>query len=286
MLPAYRRRVRILTARDLVVGPRGRVLCMAVAHRLDARVWSTWLQAARNPGDDRRRTDLIRALHAVDAEPVRVWRDPSAFLDPIDETVSQAMYWQAPHDEDLFTARTDVIAALQPIAAAIAAAPASAWWTSPTDLTALRYTTWSEDKAAGPPPMTGAIERLTRWRKVTLDDETHAASSRPADPEAPFSGEWWSTPALTPLVSTTRPLPQIGSIQLVWQEDSLGFDDASIWSVDPIRPPRILEIDGPEAWVSLVERHPIDVTHARLHDWYRTTGRVGAWRIPDWTALY
>ena len=60
MLPAYRRRVRILTARDLVVGPRGRVLYMAVAHRLDARVWSTWLQAARNPGDDRRRTDLIR----------------------------------------------------------------------------------------------------------------------------------------------------------------------------------------------------------------------------------
>ena len=133
--------------------------------------------------------------------------------------------------------------------------------------------------------MTGAIERLTRWRKVTLDDETHAASSRPADPEAPFSGEWWSTPALTPLVSTTRPLPQIGSIQLVWQEDSLGFDDASIWSVDPIRPARILEIDGPEAWVSLVERHPIDVTHARLHDWYRTTGRVGAWRIPDWRAV-
>jgi hypothetical protein len=41
----------------------------------------------------------------------------------------------------------------------------------------------------------------------------------------------------------------------------------------------------PEAWVRLVDRYPLDVTNARRHDWCRTTGRVGTWRIPDWHAI-
>ncbi len=45
------------------------------------------------------------------------------------------------------------------------------------------------------------------------------------------------------------------------------------------------EIDGPHAWTRLVDRYPLDVTNARRHDWYRTTGRAGIWRIPDWVAV-
>ena len=29
----------------------------------------------------------------------------------------------------------------------------------------------------------------------------------------------------------------------------------------------------------------MDVTPARRHDWYRTTGHVGTWFIPDWSAV-
>ncbi|MFR9803998.1 hypothetical protein ACL02T_17110 [Pseudonocardia sp. RS010] len=45
------------------------------------------------------------------------------------------------------------------------------------------------------------------------------------------------------------------------------------------------EIDGPAAWVRLVGRYPLEVSRSRRHDWYRTTGRVGRWFIPDWPAM-
>lgn len=77
---------------------------MAVAHRLRDHVWPAWLQAAWRPSDGSRREDLLRALRAVDAEPVRAWRDPLTLVDPMDETVSHALYRQPPHDEEAITA--------------------------------------------------------------------------------------------------------------------------------------------------------------------------------------
>lgn len=256
---------------------------MAVAHRLHEAVWPAWLNAAWCPSDGSRRWDLLRALEAVDSEPVRAWRDPGLLVDPMDETVSHAMYWQAPHDDEAVTADPAVTALLRPIAAAIASAPATAWWTSPIDLDHLRYTRWSEDSPGAPEP--GASERLDRWRGRTLADDRDAATNRPADPGAPFSGHWWSTPAMAALVTTTRPLPGIGSVELAWEEDSRGPRPASIWPLEPTGAPRVWELDGPDALVQLVDRYPLDVTNGRRHDWYRTTGRTGTWRIPDWAAV-
>jgi hypothetical protein len=280
--------VSALTADDLLVGPRGRVLCMAVAHRLHEAVWPAWLEAAWHPSDEARRGDLLRALAAVDAEPVRAWSDPRMLVDPVNETVGHAMYWQPPHGEEAVTAASAVTAALRPVAAAVAAAPAAAWWSSPVDLSLLRYTGWfdqSGQAAATALPASGARERLRRWREQTLAEERDAAKNLPADPSAPFSGHWWSTPAMVSLVTTTRPLPGLGSVELVWEEDSPGPRDASIWTLEPTQPPRVWEIDGPQAWVRLTDRYPLEVTNARRHDWYRTTGRAGAWRIPDWAAV-
>lgn len=277
-----------LTAHDLLAGPRGRVLCVAVARRLHEAVWPAWMQAAWHPADESRREDLIRALEAVDAEPVRARGDQGMLVDAVNETVGHAMYWQPPHGEEAVTAHSAVTAALRPIAAAVAAAPAAAWWSSPVDLSRLRYTAWfdrSDQATATALPATGARERLNRWREQTLADERDAARNRPADPSAPFTGRWWSTPAMASLVTTARPLPGLGSVELVWQEDSLGPRDASIWTLTPTQTPRVWEIDGPEAWVRLVDRYPLDVTNARRHDWYRTTGRAGAWRIPDWATV-
>ena len=276
-----------LTPDDLLAGPRGRVLCIAVAHRLHEAVWPAWLEAAWHPFDESRREDLIRALAAVDARPVRGWSDPGMFVDPVNETVGHAMYWQPPHGQEAVTAHSAVTGALRPVAAALAAAPAAAWWSSAVDLSQLRYTGWFDqsDQAATALPPAGARGRLNRWREQTLADERDAAENRPADPSAPFSGRWWSTPAMASLVTTTRPLPGLGSVELVWEEDSTGPRDASIWTLEPTQPPRVWEIDGPRAWVRLVDRYPLDVTNARRHDWYRTTGRAGPWRIPDWAAV-
>ena len=93
-------------------------------------------------GDAARLNALLRALHEVDVSLDGVWRDPVTFLEPVADTVAFAMYWQPPRDEDVITADPQVLAALRPLARSIAAAPATAWWNSPVDLSALRSTQW------------------------------------------------------------------------------------------------------------------------------------------------
>ncbi|SDY63785.1 hypothetical protein SAMN05660209_03348 [Geodermatophilus africanus] len=88
-------------------------------------------------------------------------------------------------------------------------------------------------------------------------------------------------PNLAGLVVTRR-LP--AGLQLV--EDSLGWESARSWPVSPpAQTARVLEVTGPVAWVTLVERFPLDVTASRRHDWWRATGRDSAWAIPDWAAV-
>ncbi len=257
---------------------------MAVAHRLDPAVWPAWLQMAWQPSPARR-SDLVRALEAVDAGSLPSWRDPRIFLEVVDETVSHAMYWQPADEQDTAAADPAVVAALGPIADAITYAPATGWWSSSVDLHGLRYVSWIDDDPASAPVLVGAAKRLQRWREQTFEDDRDAARNRPADPAASFSGRWWSTPALASLVTSTRPLPGLGAMELAWREDSPGQRDALIWPLATIAPARVWEIDRPEAWTRLVDEYPLDVTHARRHDWYKTTGRVGTWRIPDWCAV-
>ena len=248
---------------------------MAVAYRLSEQLWSAWRAGGMGGRDD-----LVRALQAVDPTPVSAWRDPLAFLEPMDLSVSNAMYWQPPHEEDVVAADPGVVAALRPIADAVATSPASAWWSTPVQSAALRYTSrFDEHDPASPPVLSGARERLQRWRAEVLAEERAAAAYRPADPAASISlvlrpaifpgapaapsGHWWSTPAMASLVTTTRPLPGLGSVELVWEEDSFGQRNALIWPLTTTRVPRVWEIDGPEAWVRLVDRYPLDVTSAR-----------------------
>ena len=182
--------------------------------------------------------------------PVYAWRDPLAFVEPMDWSVSNAMYWQPPHEEDVVAADPGVIAALRPVADAVAAAPAAAWWNTPVDLAALRYTSrFDAGHPPGPPTLTGARERLHRWRAGVLEEDHAAGTDRPADPTAPYSGCWWSTPAMASLVTTTRPLPGLGSIELAWEEDSFGQRSALIWPLTTTRVPRVWEVDRPAAWV-------------------------------------
>lgn len=259
---------------------------MAVAYQLHEDVWPAWLQTAWYPGDEARRDILLGVLAAVDPAPVCAWQDPLIFLEPMDKSVSSAMYWQPPHETDVVLTDPEVVAALRPVAATVAAAPAAEWWSTPVDAAALRYTSlFNGDEASLPPLLTGARERLSRWRDRTLADEADAAAHRPADPAAPYSGHWWSTPALASLVTTTRPLAGLGSVALAWQEDSTGNRRAAIWPVATTGEPRVWEIDRPDAWTRLVERYPLEVTHARRHGWYKTTGRTGTWHIPDWGAV-
>lgn len=267
----------MLTADDLLLGPRGRGLCLELACSLSEQV-SLALHLDHG--------ELVWTLERLDPTPVADWVDPTAFLGPVAHSVQRAMYWQEPDPDDVVAADTSVVAALRPLAEAVTASPAAEWWDTPVDLDALRHTSLLNDKdRATPPPLTGARDGLSRLRAMTLADEHHAATRRPSNPRASWSGNWWSTPAYAGLITTTRPLPGLGSIHLVWEEDDFAAERAAIWRLTPTRPPRVWELDGPQSWVDLVDRYPLDVTNSRRHDWYRTTGLSGPWQIPDWQAV-
>jgi hypothetical protein len=130
--------------------------------------------------------------------------------------------------------------------------------------------------------LSGAAERLTAWLAGTADDERRAAS-RPADPAAPYSGYWWSSPRPGP-VATTRVLPGHGPLQLTAAEDWPGWNQVRCWPVTVTRIPRVYEITGPGDWAALVARYPLEVTNSRRHDWWKITGRAGPWLIPNYPA--
>lgn len=134
---------------------------------------------------------------------------------------------------------------MRPVAAALTASPAGAWWMTALDLSALRDTELFEGQEnPALPTLGGAPEKLNSRRTDTLADERDAVENRPADPAAPFSGHWWSTPAHALLVTTTRPLPGLGSIEQVWREDSRGLVNAAVWTLQTTQAPRVWDSTG------------------------------------------
>lgn len=275
-----------IPAEALLVGPRGRRLCLSVACALHESVWAAWLGSARHPSDERARADLIAVLHDVDPSPVRSWASVESFTGPLGDSVDAAMYWQPPDDQDVVAARPDVVDALRPVAAAVAAAPGAQWWTSSMDPEHQRCADLHHPGvAADPPDADPPGVQLAAWRARTVEDGVRARAARPHDPAANHSGEWWSIPASSGLVRTTRALPASGSVRLLWEEDGLGQEEATLWPARLTRSSRVYEVDGPASWVELVRRYPLDVSWARRHDWFKVTGRAGTWLIPDWRAV-
>lgn len=277
-----------LDADALLAGPRGRRLCLAVAEQLNPEVRVTAFRVAHSNSDRALRQNLHDALADTDAAALASWHAPLAFAEPMDYTVSSARYWQEPDDEDVALADTELGEALRPIAGAIASAPAATWWSTPVDLTALRYTC-RHDPDASPhaPNLAGTAEQLGHWREGTSRDVQRADTEPPpADPARGVSGTWWSTPSYpSSLPSTTRSLPGAGSVELLWQEDSFGQCNAAVWPLTATLPPRVWEVHRPSDWLALVTRYPLDVSAARRYDWYRVSGRLGHWLIPDWPAV-
>lgn len=272
---------------SLCTAPRGGSLCFAVAHRVHQPVWSAMLHATWHPEDIERRQLLIAALADVAPASIEQLGATTGFAEAIAESVDEAMYWQEPRDQDLLLRFPEVREALLPIATAIAATATAVGWHSPVDRSQLRATErfQLDGRQPTPPLLTGASERLAAWRTSTLDEEAHAQRERPRDLRSNWSGSWWSKPVFADLTSTTRPLPGLGSATLVWEEDSMGFDHAEIWPLDCAPGARVYEVDGPDDWAALVRAYPLEVTASRRHDWYRVTGRDGAWAIPDYPAV-
>jgi hypothetical protein len=210
--------------------------------------------------------------------------DAAALLAALADAVSWATYWQEPDAWDRQLATPAARDALSPVAAAVAAAPAAAWWWTPAALDDQHYVEWIDPRHDHSPALTGAPAKLATWRRDTLADEDRAAE-RPADPRAPWSGHWWSTPALSGLPASTRAVAGLGAVALALTEDAMGWHEARVWPVQARPGARVYELTGAAAWTELVRRYPLEVTRSRRHDWFRATGRAGRWLIPDYAAV-
>jgi hypothetical protein len=282
-----------LTADALLASPRGVTLCvnllddrLTALRRRVPRVWSDACQAARD-GDERRCAMKIRQCIGI-AELAGTPFDEGALLAGLQAVVDFARYWQEPDDEDRAFACAEACAALRPVAEAAAAAvdavPGMHWWAEPVDGSRQRCTQFLDEQPQPEPQLTGTGERVQAWLADARDDEV-SAHDRPEDPAAPYSGHWWSSPALSGLPVTTRRLPTLGAIGLGLIEDGHGLRLARCWPVAPQGGDRVYEIHGPEHWAGLVDRYPLDVSRSRRHDWWRVTEWTGRWLIPNYAAV-
>jgi hypothetical protein len=278
---------------DLLAGPRGRHVCFEVVSpyagdRLDRCPGWRGLRFGSGEADlSKLAAELAAVVAATDLDAVAATRGETGLLGYLAEAVTWATYWQPSHDWERPLMTDAVRVALEPVARAVTAAPAAAWWPSELEPDRQQYVQFLSsdgDFDLEPPALTGAAGRVTQWRSQAAERERDAASL-PSDPAANYSGWWWSTPALAGLVSTTRSVPGLGAVRLSLVEDSLGWTEAVCWRLVPRPDARVYEIRGPEDWTSLVGRYPFEVTKSRWHDWFKVTGRAGTWLIPDYSAV-
>ena len=218
--------------------------------------------------------DVVAALPgATLAEPT-----DDLLLDALKGSVDAAMYWQEPDGDDLLCAIPAVRDGLARVAEHLAGSPLLERWARPMDPADQRSLVWEEQRYR-----TEAID-LRRWRNDAISAERRALTDRSARADADVSGNWWSCPPQE-LRRSTGSAPDGLPLGMHLIEDTLGWAeaDATRLRIDPAA--RVLEIASADHWARLCRDHPLDVTASRRHDWYRTTGRDGAWVVPDWCAV-
>jgi hypothetical protein len=266
----------------LLAGPRGRRLCWELLTQTGGCGWE---EPPDSAGAARLAAALGAAVASCDVGALAVAREPASFFAALADAVTWAWYWQEPDDRDRRLADRRVAEQLAPVAEAVSSAPAARWWSTPMDPATQHEVVFDDpDGRSLPNAPDDGHAALLAWRADTLEDERRAAD-RPDDPSAPYSGQWWSTPALSALRCSTRSLGTTGPVGLHLVEDAFGWSSARCWSLK-LRPGvSIFEIGGADDWSELVRRYPLAVTKSRRHDWWRATGRDLEWTIPDFRAV-
>ena len=267
----------------LCSGPRGRRLCWAVLDHLyvgsGLSPFSTW-NVLHYPEE---LPTVLESSLSIDLGKLVETGSETLLLECMSESVNAARYWQEPDELDVALANPRFTTALGRVAEAIAASPASAWWSSALDPENQIFLDWADGDVTVPTFQNADI-LLQHWRA-----EVSASRS---------GGTWWSIPlwlylqgdkeyeALRPRVAaTTRSLSHAGSVGLLLEEDGGGPSEAVCWSVRPRQQARPFEVDSAADWLELVEQYGIDVTGARAGSWSQATGLEGRWVLPDWSVI-
>lgn len=300
----------MITPDALLAGPRGRRMLLEYALASEGEVMMDDLEASLrravsdasraldpNPGTmlvarrwwwQRRRARRTPCTPALSPEDVvlRLRRLPLAEPSPervraaLMQAVDMARYWQEPDGDDALAALLPVQRELRRVAEHLS--PHAQWWSTGIDRDAQRLVRWDDDRRAT--PTSAVAERLRAWREDITAAEIRADVNHQLDPGVNRSGEWWSMPRAD-LLSTTRALTDESPAGLWFVEDSFYGERATVHHARVPADLVVYEIDGPAAWAALCQRFPLPVTAQKRGDWYRTTGRVGRWVMPDWARV-
>lgn len=237
--------------------------------------------------------------------------DADELPDILQQVVMSATYWQPPERRDELLAEPRAIESLRPWAKMLAGHSGAQWWPSAIDRGDQWQVNWPgfDDEADAPTEST--LEALARWSRDERESESLAVAEDVPAPRTNCTGRWWSISGIVP--ATTRrwpdgrivleepvvdnpcePMPMetwprhrvVDPLGVTLEEDcSFQTEDASWTRVVVPDDATVLEIDRAETWADLCRRFPLDVSALRRDDWYHTTGRDGAWVIPDWSLV-
>jgi hypothetical protein len=282
---------------ELLAGARGRRLCFEIVNPrladVPVGIAPAWrellLRGSTEASPQQLAAELGSLVAAADLATAFAATTQTGLFEALRASVDAARYWQPSDECDQALAWPEVAEELGPVARAVTARPAAAWWDSPIARDSQQFVAaldrdWAPADADAGPALSGTADRLAAWRVSTLEDERGAAD-KPADPAAPYSGHWWSSPAASGFVATSRSLPGLPSVGLELVEDAAGWREVAGWPLVPAAAARVYEIRGPQDWARLATRYPLDVSMSRRHDWWRVTGLAGSWIIPDYAAV-
>lgn len=192
----------------------------------------------------------------------------------LSRAVDFARYWEGPDGEDSLAAHPAVQAELARFAARVLP-HLPEWWSGPSTEDTPHVVVEFTDPDAPPSPPSDAAG-IAVALGATLREE------------AANEGIWWSTPPWAVPVTSPVRHDADGATEiprLLYMEDGSGWTRAHCRPVRVAHGERILTIDDPEDWVELCRRHPLAKAGTDEGTWVETTGRRGAWVMPDWAAV-
>ncbi len=198
--------------------------------------------------------------------------------------------WPEPDDTPPDGERETTV--LRPVAEALLLSPGTAWWSSPC-ASADQHLADARDVAGDTyePPDPDVRGELSRTMADEAEREERLNRHDPVGfpPAARMENvDWcdWSCPPTPWRTSRSVPgRPALPALSLIWDWHGDGSHHPRYWDLHVDRAARIYEITGTDAWVSLVDRYPRDVTLTRRGPWWEPTGWTGAWLLPDWAVM-
>lgn len=296
----------MITADQLLAGPRGRRMLLSYAlaserannpEYTEESLWHVVMHAAYDLdpgrgvsrgfvtiGHDGTPLPVITPEEVAGrlAEVTLIDVTPELLRESLAHAVDNSRPFQEPDGEDFLAEKPPVYEALKRIADHISRSAHTDWWCTALDPCDQWAIEWFDPATYDIPDW--VPQTYAAWKEHTVASNRRAQRQRPADPAANYSGEWWSIPPV--FLKRTSHMMFDGSPAGLWFEEDRGNEESAV-ARRLIAPPdiRVYEIDQARDWAELCRRYPLDVSYERKHDWYRSTGRVGQWLIPDWSLV-